>query len=32
MNTFKVAGQKQAVPTFNNSTTTRLQFGANWYP
>jgi Outer membrane protein beta-barrel domain len=32
MNTFKVSGQKQAVPTFNNTTTTRLQFGANWYP
>jgi hypothetical protein len=32
MGNVKVAGQRQAVPDLNNTTTTRLQFGANWYP
>jgi hypothetical protein len=32
MGNLKVAGQKQATPALDNTTTTRLQFGANWYP
>ena len=32
MENYKFAGQQQPVPSFNNTTTTRLQFGANWYP
>jgi hypothetical protein len=32
MGNVKVAGQRQVVPNLNNTTTTRLQFGANWYP
>jgi opacity protein-like surface antigen len=32
MGNIKVAGQQQVVPPLDNTTTTRLQFGANWYP
>jgi opacity protein-like surface antigen len=32
MDNVKVGGQTTPVPNFNNTTTTRLQFGANWYP
>ena len=32
MGNIKVAGQKQVAPALDNTTTTRLQFGANWYP
>jgi hypothetical protein len=28
----KIDGQTDQIPTMSNSTTTRLQFGANWYP
>jgi hypothetical protein len=28
----KVDGQRLDAPSFKNTTTTRLQFGANWYP
>lgn len=32
MGTVKVDGQRQDAGTLNNTTTTRLRFGANWYP
>lgn len=32
MSNVKVAGQKQVTGPLDNTTTTRLQFGANWYP
>jgi hypothetical protein len=34
MGTVKVDGQRQDVDTgtLKNTTTTRLRFGANWYP
>jgi len=28
----KIDGQHTEIPSMSNSTTTRLQFGANWYP
>ena len=32
MGNIKVAGEKRNPPALDNTTTTRLQFGANWYP
>jgi hypothetical protein len=32
MGNVKVAGQAQQHPALDNTTTMRLQFGANWYP
>jgi hypothetical protein len=32
MGNIKLAGEKQNPPALDNTTTARLQFGANWYP